>query len=62
MRKKTWIIPHEAVESFGRMFLDSFGASGVYLYRLSVKGERAFLKFPVYCGGTLNSRQLRMNK
>ncbi len=27
MIKKTWIIPHEAVETFGWMFLNSFDAS-----------------------------------
>ncbi len=35
--KKTWIIPHEAVESFGRMFLDGFVVLKLHLHRLPAK-------------------------
>ncbi len=40
MIKKTWIIPHEAFEIFGWMFLDGFDVLKLYLYRLAAKAAK----------------------
>ncbi len=44
--KKTWILPHGAVESFGRMFLDDFDVLKLYLWNCmwaaGIFGENLF--------------------
>ncbi len=52
MIKKTWVIPHEAVESFGWISLDSFDALRNVHAQAASKRERAFLKSTVHRGGT----------
>ncbi len=48
--KKTWIIPHKAVQSFGWMFLDSFDAFKSVPDYDAGKRECTFLRSPIYTG------------
>ncbi len=63
MTKKTWIKPHEAVESFGWTFLDGFDVLKLYLHRLpakaaKVRGSHFWKTKPVYCEITLYGKKI----
>ncbi len=61
MIKKTWIIPHEAVEISGWMFLNNFDVLKLYLPGLPAKAAKVrvlqFWKKAVYRRGMLERKK-----
>ncbi len=61
MIKNTWIIPHEAVECFGWMFLDNADALLIFSPQAASKREHELLKSPIYFEGMPEEGKKKFN-